>query len=191
MHYTVTRLKDRSQQNNLAALQSFRERSLPEGIGLFGLFTPLFGMATNEFYAVTWSEQPHQLVAFASALDLEVGEQQGLEPTVRPTEHRPCSKPGIYVFRWFRVDMNNVDEIARLSREAWVTFEGGFQTEVQGLFRESTPAADTGAMLLITQYDDLSVWEASRMPAPEARENFLARARLTIEATPIATRLVI
>jgi hypothetical protein len=45
-------------------------------------------------------------------------------------------------------------------------------------------------MLLVTWYDGLTSWERSRQPAPEARSNFQARARLTRWALPVATRLV-
>jgi len=45
-------------------------------------------------------------------------------------------------------------------------------------------------MLLVTWYQDLSVWEASRQPAPEARENFQRRHQLTLSALPIATTLL-
>lgn len=190
MHYTVTRLKDRHHPANLAAIDAFREQSLPAGIQRFGVFSPLFGLATNEFYAVTWAEQPHQLVAVAAGLDLEITEQHALVPTARPETHAACTTPGVYVFRWFTVETRHINDIVRLSRQAWVTFESGFKTEVQALFREASPGSDVSTMLLVTRYDDLSVWEASRKPAPEARENFQARARLTIEATPIATRLV-
>ena len=117
-------------------------------------------------------------------------EQTVLEPTVRPLVHERRSKPGIYVFRWFSIRNKDVEEIARLSNEAWETFEAGFDTEVQGLFAEVGRAKELGTMLLITWYKDLSVWQDSRAPADAARELFMKRHELTIEATPIATRLI-
>lgn len=194
MEYTVTLVKDRTRQNNVEGLRAVREdqkRLTDEGTHLFGLFTPLFGLATNEFYVVTYAEAPHCIDDHLMRHNLEVLERQELRPTARPLTHEARSKPGIYVFRWFKVRPGDVDEIVRLSEQAWVTFEGGFDTEVQGLFRERESDGETGAMLLITQYTDLSVWEASRKPAPEAAENFRARAEITLEARPIATRLVI
>ena len=43
-----------------------------------------------------------------------------LSPTVRPTEHTPRTKGGIYVFRWFDVFNRDVEEIVKLSDEAWI-----------------------------------------------------------------------
>lgn len=194
MHYTVTQLKDPGRPNNLQALadlQAAAPAMEDQGIRCFGLFAPLFGLASNECYAVTFSDTPRQIDEIAGKLNLTVLSTHHLTPTARPTAHVAREKPGIYVFRWFRVAPENTDEIVRLSEQAWVTFEGGFDTEVQALLRETAPTGDVSTMLLITQYDDLSVWEASRQPAPEARENFRARAALTLDATPIATRLVL
>ncbi len=194
MHYTVTRLKDPGRPGNVQALADLRAAAPgldDQGIQLFGLFAPLFGLASNECYAVTFAEAPREIDDIAGKLNLSVLSTHHLTPTARPTAHVPRDKPGIYVFRWFRVAPENMSEIVRLSEQAWVTFEGGFDTEVQALFRETEPSGDVSTMLLITQYDDLSVWEASRQPAPEARENFRARAALTLEATPVATRLVL
>ena len=44
-------------------------------------------------------------------------------------------------------------------------------------------------MLLVTWYKDLNVWQASRVPAPEAQQRFIARQALLDSAVPIATRL--
>jgi len=44
-------------------------------------------------------------------------------------------------------------------------------------------------MLLITWYKNLSAWEESRHPPKDARENFLRRHQLTLNAKPIATML--
>ncbi len=112
-------------------------------------------------------------------------------PTVRPIDHSMRTKSGIYVFRWFDVYNRDVDEIVKLSDEAWVTFEGDFDSEVQGLFAESDRSKEKGKMLLLTWYRDLRVWETSRKPSNEARERFLKRHQLTIESTPIATRLLV
>lgn len=193
-HYTVTLIKDRSRSNNLAAIKAIDDQVGPglaqSGVTVFGTFAPLFGLASNELYLVTAAEQPHNPGEALSGTGLDTLESIALVPTVRPVEHTPRNQPGIYVFRWFDVYNKDIDEIARLSNEAWTTFEGDFNTEVQGLFAEPDRSSERGRMLLITQYKDLAVWEASRQPSAEARENFIRRAQLTIEARPIATRLV-
>ena len=123
--------------------------------------------------------------------DFSLQERYQLNPTVRPVEHTMLTKSGIYVFRWFDVKNRDVDEIVKLSDEAWVSFEEGFDSEVQGLFAERDRSHEQVKMLLLTWYRDLSVWEASRRPAKEARERFLKRHDLTIEAIPIASRLFV
>jgi hypothetical protein len=111
-------------------------------------------------------------------------------PTVRPTDHTPLSKPGIYVFRWFDVLNKDVDEIASLSEQAWVSFEGDFDSQIQGLFALQNRQGDKGKMLLLTWYKNLTVWQDSRAPSKEAMNLFIKRHELTIEALPIATRLL-
>ncbi|MCB1693655.1 MAG: hypothetical protein KDI19_12885 [Pseudomonadales bacterium] len=194
MNYTVTLIKDRNSSTNQSALATVRAdvaSSLAgSGVDVWGTFTPLFGLASNELYLVTVAQGPHTANAAVMENHLSVLDSISLVPTVRPTAHDPRTEPGIYVFRWFEIKTRDIDEIVALSNEAWTTFEGGFDTEVQALFREPDTSAERGKMLLITWYRDLSVWEASRMPAPAARKNFMKRAALTLEARPIATRLV-
>ena len=193
MHYQVNLLKDNDSPGPLNLLEAVREGITPalaeQGIGCFGVFQGLFGLASNELYVVLNHDGPMPDVDVAfdqfervSAVDLE--------PTVRPTDHSPRIRDGIYVFRWFEVHMKDVDEIAALSNTAWETFETGFATEVQGLFAQPDRSVDRGRMLLITWYEDLNAWQDSRRPAPEARENFMRRHQLTLEAFPVATRLV-
>lgn len=192
-HYSVTLVKDRANPNNAAACRALtgdlKDALAGQGIVLWGAFTPLFGLATNELYAVTVADAPHDIGGALAPADLDVVQTVNFIPTVRPTEHAPRGAEGLYVFRWFDVHNRDVEQIAALSREAWVTFEGDFDTRVQALFAEPGRSAERGKMLLITWYTGFSVWEASRRPSPEARENFMRRARLTLEAKPIATRL--
>ncbi len=160
------------------------------GVNTFGVFQGLFGLASNELYLVTYQEADGTIDVGSMPGDMELIEQTQLVPTVRPTTHAPRDRDGIYVFRWFTVKPQDVDEIARLSETAWQTFESGFATEVQALFAEPDRAGVQGTMLLITWYEDLNAWQDSRAPAPEARANFAQRHALTLEAKPIATRLV-
>lgn len=192
--YRVTLIKDTRHPGLQHAGDLLEETVIPwldeQGITLYGTFIGLFGLATNELYLVTNCTGEHpspDSLLSENGLDIVSGIE--LVPTVRPEDHSPREKPGVYVFRWFDVHNRDVDEIARLSGEAWVTFEGGFDTEVQGLFAERTRDAERGKMLLVTWYKDLAVWQESRRPPPEAVENFRRRHELTIEAKPIATRL--
>jgi len=192
--YQVSLIKDHcrpSSNSGIAAIRAHQAELETQGIKLYGIFAGLLGLATNEIYVVTYSPQPHSLQATVTAAGLELEASHEFLPTARPTEHAPLTKPGIYVFRWFKVKNTDVKAIVELSTTAWKSFEAGFQTQVQGLFAEPESAAVFGQMLLITRYADLSVWEASRHPSDEARENFQRRHALTIEAKPIATQLAL
>lgn len=194
MIYRVFRLKDKNNNSVVTLLDLVKEleHSLaPEGLTPFGLFHGVFGLATNEAYWVLLANDAsidplHKI----EATGLSVVNQKILEPTVRPEVHEKRSKPGIYVFRWFKIRNKDVDEIARLSNAAWQTFEAGFDTEVQGLFAEVNRDPELGTMLLITWYKNLAVWQDSRAPDKAAKDFFMKRHELTIEATPIATRLI-
>lgn len=175
-----------------------KERLEEHQLAQFGIFYGAFGLATNEIYWVTFSkeepkEEPDSAHADPEILlldsNLQILAHHHLTPTVRPTQHQPCLSQGIYVFRWFKVNNKNVDEIARLSEEAWQTFETDFDSEIKGLFADASREPETGTMLLITWYKDLSVWQNSRQPSAQARQKFLERHDLTIEAIPVATRL--
>jgi hypothetical protein len=198
--YELLRIKDANSNGILNMVKTINTPILPEakasGYSLYGIFFGLFGLATNELYLITMrndigpsSEGTTPLSKLVTKHDFSLRESYLLTPTVRPTEHTTRTREGIYVFRWFNILNRDVDEIVKLSDEAWVPFEGGFESEVQGLFAEQDRSRERGWMLLLTWYKDLSVWEASRRPPQEARERFLKRHKLTIEAIPIATRL--
>jgi hypothetical protein len=200
--YELLRIKDSHSNNFLNLVNTINNEiwspAKESGYSLYGLFFGLFGLATNELYLVAMREDngPSSdgmtpLSRLISNHNFIIQENYQLSPTVRPVEHTRRTRGGIYVFRWFDVNNRDVDEIVKLSDEAWVTFEGGFESEVQGLFAERDRSKELGKMLLLTWYRDLSVWETSRRPPEEARERFLKRHNLTYESTPVATRLFI
>ncbi len=190
MEYQVFHLKDLSRPGsaNLVKLANddLTQQVLDADHGVFGIFASLFGLASNEIYLVTFGKTPASLSFPDNVKLLSI---QSFNPTIRPQIHQAMTRPGVYVFRWFSVASDAVDEIVQLSGDAWPTFEGSFETQIQGLFVEA--AAKPSEMLLITWYRDLSVWEASRHPPLDARENFLRRHQLTLSATPIATLLAL
>lgn len=174
--YQVTRLRDPARPGVAGLTAAIKPQE-----NHWGLFTGLLGLPSNEAYLVT-AETPADL-----PVELEVVESVQLLPTARPTAFEPPDQAGVYVFRWFSVVPGTVDEIVELSVEAWRSFEVDFAARIQGLFVESGESPQR--MLLVTWYQDLSVWEASRTPSPDARENFLKRHQLTLGAHPIATQL--
>lgn len=164
------------------------------GITVWGIWEGLFGIASNELIVVAVSNGERDEGAFTAALpdSVRVADSLLLVPTVRPVGAAPCEKAGLYVFRFFEVGNADVDEIARLSNEAWTTFENtaAYQAEPQGLFRQQDLSAARGRMLLVTWYDGLESWQTSRRPAPEAMANFMRRRELTFGTEALATRLV-
>lgn len=167
-------------------------------ITLWGVWEGLFGVASNELIIVGAAADGQQLEDFTGALGearaaaLEVVDALLMTPTVRPTSRAPCERPGLYVFRFFRVNDSDVDEVVTLSRQAWETFESAddYAAEPQGLFRPHPSSGAENRMLLVTWYDGLNSWQTSRRPAPEATANFQRRRELTHGTLALATRLV-
>ena len=193
--YHLLQVKDGNSNNVRSAISTIQDVLAPmaadEDQESYGIFTGVFGLATNELYWITTGSGDTSLLAQgARESGLHVQVALDLVPTVRPTEHSPRNKSGIYVFRWFDVLNKDVDEIAKLSEQAWVTFEGDFDSQIQGLFALKDRDDEKGKMLLLTWYKNLTVWQDSRAPSDEARNLFIKRHELTIEALPIATRLL-
>ncbi len=99
----------------------------------WGVFTGLFGLASNEVIVVgsladaAPTPEPSPLAVAAELW----------EPTARPLTTDPCHRDGLYVFRRFHVRPEHVDEVVALSAEAWNTFEvsDSYAAQPQGLFR--------------------------------------------------------
>ena len=96
------------------------------------------------------------------------------------------------MFRFFDVANTDVEEIARLSSQAWISFENTdrFTTRPRGLFAQADRSSPSGVMVLVTWYDGLESWQISRRSDPEAADNFRRRRELTRGTIAYATRLV-
>ena len=163
-----------------------------EGAEVFGVFQALFGLATNELYVIASADSGVPDIATETEVaGYQLVETVDLEPTVRPLSHSPLAREGLYVFRWFEVHNQDIDEIVALSETAWTSFESDFEAQVQGLFANPDRSPERGRMLLLSWYSGLAAWQTSRAPSPEARENFIRRHELTLEAMAVATRLLI
>lgn len=164
------------------------------GIEVWAVCYGLFGLASNDLAVMGAARDELPLEAFTATLPGQVDVRHGelLESTVRPVSTRPCERPGVYVFRFFDVLDQDVDEVVRLSREAWTTFENepAYRAEPQGLFRRRSEQGDRARMLLVTWYDGMQSWQASRNPPAAARRNFERRQALTRRTIALATRLV-
>jgi len=158
------------------------------GDHLVAVFPPSLGYATNQ--ALVLTDDAATAGAVLKAPGVAAGEHHGLTATTRPTDGARPKTDGIYVHRWFTIDGAAVDEFVALSNEAWVGFEGGFDTDVFGLFVADASPQDVreGArrMLLMTHYRDFATWEASRKPDAKTARSFARRQTLTRVALPRA-----
>ncbi|MFP6796350.1 MAG: hypothetical protein VB933_04700 [Pseudomonadales bacterium] len=194
MSFAISRIRAKDRNFNSAHTEiSNNSNAALEPASLWGAFHGLFGLASNELVVVSVSatENVHtNLLALDSVAQCE---SLQLEPTVRPVTEEPVSREGLYVFRFFDVAHKDVEEIAELSRVAWESFEhvDAYSAEPQGLFCQTDRSQERGRMLLVTWYDGFNSWQASRNPAPEARENFQRRHRLTNGTVAYATRLIV
>lgn len=176
------------------------------GVHVVGSFMGLFGIGSHDLFALVAGpvddDSLEARVRAALPADVQVVDALPLRATARPASDATLARDGVFVFRFFDVRDGDVDEIVRLSRTAWETFEkpaaaaapGGatYASEPVGLFRfADAPGPEArGRMLLLTWYDDLTSWERSRNPAPEATANFRRRAALTTGTIAYATRHV-
>ncbi|MYD44321.1 MAG: hypothetical protein F4W90_10590 [Gammaproteobacteria bacterium] len=160
--------------------------------GIWGAFFGLFGLASNEMILVTTGDVSNMDQRLAEISEVQTSETLYLQPTVRPVDYEPRTKEGLYVFRFFDVRHKDVDEIAQLSKTAWVHFETSdeYQAIPQALFCQQDRSQPIGKMLLCTWYDGLNSWQTSRTPTPEASQNFRARGAITLNTKPYATRLI-
>jgi hypothetical protein len=196
--FCYTRLKGRDERNFRPLFEHVRATAAPvlarAGVERWGAWSGLFGIASNEIVLMTTAaagvDHAGLLNAQLAGTPRAIVEQFVLRATVRPLDRKPLERPGLYVFRFFDVRHADVDEIARLSFEAWTTFEASdaYRAEPQGLFCEAEQRSATGVMLLCTWYDGLESWQASRTPAPAAAENFRRRHALTAGTIAYATR---
>jgi hypothetical protein len=169
-----------------------------QGGAVWGVWTALFGMASNELVAVTaWPDDATPVATLRDALPdgFRVVASHELAPTVRPTSADPVTRDGVYVHRFFRTREKHMQEIVDLSVEAWKTFatDDRYGTEQIAFFRPRARESNgdtAGDMLLISWYPNFADWEKSRQFPPEAGALFRKRAELVDWSLPFAMRLL-
>lgn len=171
-----------------------RPRWQEAGIHCWGIWQGLFGIASDELLvmAVALGDRPAGDFGEDFADGAIVVDCLPLRATARPEGIDPLERQGLYVLRLFEADPLNFDEMVALSRQAWETFEPTerYAARPEGLFRAAEAPGDVGRMLLVTWYDGFLSWEESRLPAPQAAENFRRRHALTRSTVAYATRLL-
>jgi len=184
------------------ALERLRDDSFQvmarHGGTVWGVWTAIFGMASNELVVVTaWPDAASPVATLQDALPdgFRIVASYELAPTVRPTSADPVTRAGIYVHRFFRTREKHMQEIVDLSVEAWKTFatDDEYGTEQIAFFRPRARASDgesPGEMLLISWYPDFANWERSRNFPPEAGALFRRRAERVDSMLPFAMRLL-
>lgn len=166
-----------------------------------GIFMGLFGIRNHDVFVLlslaNLAEASPEFAACVVELrrrlpaDIELIDSLPMKSTVRPSTDEPLDRAGVFVFRFFDVRNADVDEISTLSNAAWQTFErgDGYASEPIALFRSADLNSERCRMLLLTWYDNLTSWERSRKPHPDATANFRRRAALSTSVIAYATRL--
>ena len=154
---------------------------------ILGCFNGLFGLKSSDCFCLI--SGPSGSGPTQTDLVPTILARTPMNATIRPYSPKMMSQDGIYVFRFWKIAGDQVERAVELSAAAWKTFEEGFDTEVKALFRQQLREEEE-SMLLITWYKNLTAWEASRRPDPEAQEYFRQRQALMHSVMPIATRLI-
>jgi hypothetical protein len=167
-----------------------REAARHAGGELLGLFLPQLGFASHErALLVRWRGEPADVLGACAQVAGCVTDR--LRATARPGETDRLAPGGIVVHRWFVIDPADEAEFVALSESAWVGFEGGFDSQIFGLFA-AEPRPEDGAsrrMLLVTRYGGHADWEASRRPGAETAGKFARRHQLTRSTRGCSTLL--
>ena len=149
-----------------------------------GVFQGQLGFSSNEAVVLLrWPAARERLRELDRAPAVVALHPETLTPTVRPNDDTVLKTGGIYVHRWFTVDVDSVADFVSLSNRAWANFEGSYATEIFGLFTAERTAQDVrdaaGRLLLLTYYASHGEWETSREQTRDHNGLFAQRHRLT------------
>lgn len=152
---------------------------------ILGLFQGQLGFSSNEALAlVRWPTATRDRLRELDRAPAVVAlHPETLTPTVRPKDTAALKNGGIYVHRWFTVDVDSVADFIALSNRAWANFEGSYATEIFGLFTAERTIQDVrdkvGRLLLLTYYASHGEWETSRDQTRDPDGLFAQRHKLT------------
>lgn len=146
-----------------------------------------------------WPEGDDKFTALDSVLNALDGvtavKTQVLQPIYLASGLTIPTETGFYVHREELYRPRDVDEVIRLSREAWETYEPTFGVRVIGLFRETNSSTEEVRLLRIAWYRSFEHWTESRQFAkdPQSLRRFRARSQLQLEGSgrAIATNRVV
>jgi hypothetical protein len=163
---------------------------------IYGVFRALIGAPMNEGVIITAHQDVESWAEYRRGEKIHVHE--GVErldsvllaPSVRPAPGATADAPGVYAHRWFDIEPGSWPEFVRLSEEGWWPAVEGAGAHVQGLWSALGGAAE-GHAFLLTRYDSMAHWEATRFSTPEsqaglseqARHAMARRAAITLRST--------
>ncbi|MFM1896373.1 MAG: hypothetical protein RLZZ385_1447 [Pseudomonadota bacterium] len=172
------------------------------GARLYGLFTPVekpadapfAGLAANQvILMLAWDRPTEELlpsleIVLRGVAGVSDVTTRAYDPLYLVDGLNISSGPGFYVHRDEFYQPQNVDEVFRLSREAWVTFEPAFGVRVVGLFREVPDRDGIARLNRIFWYPSYEGWLNSRNfgADPESQRRFAERRQYQVEGSGIA-----
>lgn len=167
-----------------AAYDGLRRDVEPAGGVLYGVWRGVIGAPADQGVLMlaypdprAWAERragPRRyegLILLDSAL---------LLPSTRPERGSTAAPDGLHAHRWFRIRPGSFQEFARLSEAGWWPVIEADGARIQGLWSARGGAAE-GDALLITRYESMAHWEATRYATPEARSRLAPDARRAME----------
>ena len=160
---------------------------LKKSANIWGVWRGVFGLSSQECIIICPKRDSDQ--PFISPVGTEIIKTVNLTSTARPQSSAPLTQFGLYIFRTFEIDGENIEEAVDLSTRGWLYFEGQPDFAAQPIALFEAAVKTSSYLLLITWYRDFRSWERSREPHPEATKNFVARQKLTHSTLAIATRL--
>ena len=197
--YSIIENSDNTWLTTARALKDQKMEEIDEARGrLYGCWFPYFGLPGNTAVIMhLWQDdQAAEAVEVAENSlknfgNITEAETRLFQPTARPLDENRPGEKGMYVHRWFEFNSPDVIEAVELSEQAWVTFEGSFDADVIGLFREIPDNNGVTNLLLLTWYRNFTAWEDSRNQEkePKSWEIFMRRHQLTRKSIAYATGL--
>ena len=182
--------------SDVGAAIATRGRAAVEARGgqLFGLWKPLIGLSLNHIVCVTeWPDETEAAANAGTAIHgiaaITSSQCDIWLPTLRPAPGAVARHdPGFTTHRWYDIRESDLQRFLELSANTWGNWEGTHDSQVQGLWRQSTPPAPgLIRMRLMAWYRDMGVWERSRhwkgtKGAETANQNLGQRYDLTLDS---------
>ena len=94
---------------------------LKKKANIWGVWRGIFGLSSRECLVICPEGDSDQ--SFVAPEGTEVIKSVNLSSTVRPKSSAPLTQSGLYVFRTFEIDRENIEAAVDLSTRGWLYFE--------------------------------------------------------------------